>query len=202
MDIRSKNRTKILRALAGAVLCLCAAAMLLFYPAFEEAGQEATEDLYEGPANLSDMLSPLLQGNYVLYNEIAKNMDESQLREEMDTSDFRRLEKYMDYCLCDDGGEALLESSAGASEKLDASGSGGYAIRVSFSFDSEGGLGNVQVGSSYLDRDVQYQIEESLLSGWEALEREWQMQERWPMSLPADVTAVYGMTMDLSLIHI
>ncbi len=62
MDIRSKNRTKILRALAGAVLCLCAAAMLLFYPAFEEAGQEATEDLYEGPANLSDMLSPLLAG--------------------------------------------------------------------------------------------------------------------------------------------
>lgn len=196
MDIRLRNRTKILRALAGAVLCLCAAAMLLFYPAFEEAGQEATEDLYEGPANLSDMLSPLLQGNYVLYNEIAKNMDESQLREEMDTSDFRRLEKYMDYCLCDDGGEALLESSAGASEKLDAYGSAGYAIRVSFSFDSEGGLGNVQVGSSYLDRDVQYQIEESLLSGWEALEREWQMQERWPMSLPADVTAVYGMTMD------
>ena len=40
MDIRLRNRTKILRALAGAVLCLCAAAMLLFYPAFEEAGQD------------------------------------------------------------------------------------------------------------------------------------------------------------------
>ena len=99
MGIKLKNRTKIRRALAGAVLCLCAAAMLLFYPAFEEAGQEATEDLYEGPQYLSDMLSPLLQGNYVLYNGIAKNMDESQLREEMDTSDFRRLEKYMNYCL-------------------------------------------------------------------------------------------------------
>ena len=196
MDIKLKNRTKIRRALAGTVLCLCALVMLLFYPAFGEAGQEAAEDMYEGPGYLSDMLSPLLQGNYVLYNEIAKNMDESQMREEMDTSDFRRLEKYMDYCLYDDAGESLLESAAGVSEKLDISGSTGYAVRVSFSFDSEGGLGNVQVGSSYLDKDVQYEIEESLLSGQESLEREWQMQERWPMSLPSDVTAVYGMTMD------
>ena len=52
------------------------------------------------------------------------------------------------------------------------------------------------MSSSYLDKEVQYQIEEALLHDQQSLEREWEAQEAWPMSMPVDVTAVYGMTRD------
>lgn len=197
MDTRSKNSLNVRRLLSAAVLCVCAAVMLAFYPTFEKAGREETEEVYEGAEYLSEMLSPVTRGNYVLYNEISRDEDESQIREELETSDFRRLEKYMDYSFFDDEGEALLESRSGVGRKLDGqSENTAYDIQISFSFDGEGGLGDIQVSSSYLDKEVQYQIEEALLHDQQSLEREWEAQEAWPMSTPVDVTVVYGMTRD------
>lgn len=197
MDTRSKNSLNVRRLLSAAVLCVCAAVMLAFYPTFEKAGREETEEVYEGAEYLSEMLSPATRGNYVLYNEISRDEDESQIREELETSDFRRLEKYMDYSFFDDEGEALLESRSGVGRKLDdQSENTAYDIQISFSFDGEGGLGDIQVSSSYLDKEVQYQIEEALLHDQQSLEREWEAQEAWPMSTPVDVTVVYGMTRD------
>lgn len=197
MDTRSKNSLNVRRLLPAAVICMCAAVMLAFYPTFEKAGREETEEVYEGAEYLSEMLSPVTRGNYVLYNEISRDEDESQIREELETSDFRRLEKYMDYSFFDDEGEALLESRSGVGRKLDGqSENTSYDIQISFSFDGEGGLGDIQVSSSYLDKEVQYQIEEALLHDQQSLEREWEAQEAWPMSTPVDVTAVYGMTRD------
>lgn len=197
MDTRSKNSLNVRRLLSAAVLCVCAAVMLAFYPTFEKAGREETEEVYEGAEYLSEMLSPVTRGNYVLYNEISRDEDGSQIREELETSDFRRLEKYMDYSFFDDEGEALLESRSGVAGKLDGQPENtAYDIQISFSFDGEGGLGDIQVSSSYLDKEVQYQIEEALLHDQQSLEREWEQQEAWPMSTPVDVTAVYGMTRD------
>ena len=197
MDTRSKNSLNVRRLLSAAVLCVCAAVMLAFYPTFEKAGREEAEEVYEGAVYLSEMLSPVTRGNYVLYNEISRDEDESQIREELETSDFRRLEKYMDYSFFDDEGEALLESRSGVAGKLDGQPENtAYDIQISFSFDGVGVLGDIQVSSSYLDKEVQYQIEEALLHDQQSLEREWEAQEAWPMSMPVDVTAVYGMTRD------
>ena len=197
MDTRSKNSLNVRRLLSAAVLCVCAAVMLAFYPTFEKAGREEAEEVYEGAEYLSEMLSPVTRGNYVLYNEISRDEDESQIREELETSDFRRLEKYMDYSFFDDEGEALLESRSGVAGKLDGQPENtAYDIQISFSFDGVGVLGDIQVSSSYLDKEVQYQIEEALLHDQQSLEREWEAQEAWPMSMPVDVTAVYGMTRD------
>src|SRR5699024_12375331 len=122
--------------------------MLAFYPTFEKAGREEAEEVYEGAEYLSEMLSPVTRGNYVLYNEISRDEDESQIREELETSDFRRLEKYMDYSFFDDEGEALLESRSGVGRKLDGQPENtAYDIQISFSFDGEGGLGDIQVSS-------------------------------------------------------
>ena len=197
MDTRSKNSLNVRRLLSAAVLCVCAAVMLAFYPTFEKAGREEAEEVYEGAEYLSEMLSPVTRGNYVLYNEISRDEDESQIREELETSDFRRLEKYMDYSFFDDEGEALLESRSGVAGKLDGQPENtAYDIQISFSFDGVGVLGDIQVSSSYLDKEVQYQIEEALLHDQQSLEREWEAQEAWPISTPVDVTAVYGMTRD------
>ena len=111
MDTRSKNSLNVRRLLSAAVLCVCAAVMLAFYPTFEKAGREEAEEVYEGAEYLSEMLSPVTRGNYVLYNEISRDEDESQIREELETSDFRRLEKYMDYSFFDD--EEKLSLKAG-----------------------------------------------------------------------------------------
>lgn len=197
MDTRSKNSLNVRRLLSAAILCVCAAVMLAFYPTFEKAGREEAEEVYEGAEYLSEMLSPVTRGNYVLYNEISRDEDESQIREELETSDFRRLEKYMDYSFFDDEGEALLESRSGVAGKLDGQPENtAYDIQISFSFDGVGVLGDIQVSSSYLDKEVQYQIEEALLHDQQSLEREWEAQEAWPMSMPVDVMAVYGMTRD------
>ena len=122
---------------------VCARQLCLrFIPRLKRRAGEEAEEVYEGAEYLSEMLSPVTRGNYVLYNEISRDEDESQIREELETSDFRRLEKYMDYSFFDDEGEALLESRSGVAGKLDGQPENtAYDIQISFSFDGVGVLG-------------------------------------------------------------
>lgn len=194
MDTKLKNNRKVWIVVSLAVIALCAGILFLFYPMFEKTGEKAKDEVYNGSEYLSELLTPLLKGNYVLYNQVSKEMDESRLREEMDLSGFRMLQKYMDYAVYDKSGDAALSSGTAAENKLKLRGDAGYALKIEFSFDDEGGLADVQVESNYLEANEEYLIEEALLSGQKGMENRWAESSAWLMTVPRDVTVIYGIS--------
>lgn len=174
-----KNNHRLRQALSAAVILLCAVVMLVCYPAFEQKAIQMTEEEYKDEEYLSNMLYPILEGNYILYNDISKETDESEVLRRYGEDDFQYLRKYLDYGIYDKTGE-LLE---GTSKKA-------YDLWVKISFDEEGKAGSIRVGSTYLDKGNQYWLEKNLIN------RQSNMEEygEETISTPSEVTFLYGMT--------
>lgn len=205
MAIRLKNRTiRGGRAAVLVILVLAAVAMAL-YPAYIKAGKDRIASSYQDADYLYQVVSPALDGNYVLYNKISRETEESRLLETQELDGFRKMENYADYVLCDGEGKVLLSSGDQAEQKLQGSGGAEYAIFLRFLFDSTGKVSDIQVESSYLEANDAYALEEQLVDGQDYIEREWSLIQSQDyssrgkyspreISSPKEMMVLYGIT--------
>ena len=121
MDIRSKSSRKAGIIAVVLLLAFCALSMLRSYPemsAFLES-EESDETMYmEG---LYSIGNDLAEGNYILYNEYARETDPGQVLDEFGQRPFDLVRKYMDCAVFaeeDAGGDAeTAETSEGSGEQ-------------------------------------------------------------------------------------
>ena len=181
MDIRSKSSRKAGIIAVVLLLAFCALAMLRSYPemsAFLES-EESDETMYmEG---LYSIGNDLAEGNYILYNEYAKETDPGQVLDEFGQRPFDLVRKYMDCAVFaeeDAGGDAeTAETSEGSGEQdrelsvltenlaedtqelLTAPETDHYAFRAEYRFSGDGMLSGVQVDGTVLSPEDAYNLE-------------------------------------------
>ena len=128
----------------------------------------------------------LIEGNYILYNEVYEETDRAYVLQEYGGDRFDLLRKYMDYEVFDWDGNALLESnSKSVLENLVKKEDTTYAFRVAFTFQDDGELSDIQVNGNMLDERTEYEIEQYLLDQ-QVTNYEWR-----GISEPTEVQDVY-----------
>ena len=70
MDTKLKNNNKRGNLLTVIVLLISSVGMLLFYPAFSSYITDQDQKEMRKEEQMLDMLDPILDGNYLLYNQI------------------------------------------------------------------------------------------------------------------------------------
>lgn len=194
MDTKLKNNPKIVWLAVLLVLCFCSVGMILFYPSIwssaQKSGQQNSDDI---ESNL-DEFNSLVEGNYVLYNQISKETSQADILEEDAYDDFRLLERYMDYSMTDEEGNILLESSGEAGDNLENTQSSQYEMKVEFVFDNYGEVTSVAVSGNDLDRETAYQMEQNLISTQEEMENNFDYNGFLKISNPESVIVRYGIT--------
>ncbi len=193
MGTKLKNSNKKGRMLVIAVLIISTAGMLLFYPVFSNAIKKHPSGAMENSEYIIHMLNPLTEGNYLLYNEISKETDQSEVLEEYGDTSFYLLKKYLEYDIFDkEGANSLLETDETVQKKLKKSSDTNYAIRAAFSFDSDGELSGVEIGGTQIDKRNQYWIEKKLLE-----RQQYYAEDSYKsISTPYKVEIIYGMTQE------
>ncbi len=110
MDTKLKNNNKRGNLLTVIVLLISSVGMLLFYPAFSSYITDQDQKEMRKEEQMLDMLDPILDGNYLLYNEISNETESSEVIEEYGNSRFGLMKKYMKYGIFDESGTAMLTS--------------------------------------------------------------------------------------------
>ena len=213
MDIRSKSSRKAGIIAVVLLLAFCALSMLRSYPemsAFLES-EESDETMYmEG---LYSIGSDLAEGNYILYNEYAKETDPGQVLDEFGQRPFDLVRKYMDCAVFaeEDAGEGVetAETGEGSGEQdrersvltenlaedtqglLTAPETDHYAFRAEYRFSGDGMLSGVQVDGTVLSPEDAYNLENNYIREAEIEEDNYGISS---ISVPAGVTVIYGMT--------
>ena len=213
MDIRSKSSRKAGIIAVVLLLAFCALSMLRSYPemsAFLES-EESDETMYmEG---LYSIGNDLAEGNYILYNEYARETDPGQVLDEFGQRPFDLVRKYMDCAVFaeeDAGGDAeTAETSEGSGEQdrelsvltenlaedtqelLTAPETDHYAFRAEYRFSGDGMLSGVQVDGTVLSPEDAYNLENNYIRETEIEEDNYGISS---ISVPAGVTVIYGMT--------
>ena len=97
MDTKLKNNNKRGNLLSGhcTVDLICRNAA--FYPAFSSYITDQDQKEMRKEEQMLDMLDPILDGNYLLYNEISNETESSEVIEEYGNSRFGLMKKYMKY---------------------------------------------------------------------------------------------------------
>ena len=213
MDIRSKSSRKAGIIAVVLLLAFGALSMLRSYPemsAFLES-EESDETMYmEG---LYSIGNDLAEGNYILYNEYARETDPGQVLDEFGQRPFDLVRKYMDCAVFaeeDAGGDAeTAETSEGSGEQdrelsvltenltedtqelLTAPETDHYAFRAEYRFSGDGMLSGVQVDGTVLSPEDAYNLENNYIRETEIEEDNYGISS---ISVPAGVTVIYGMT--------
>ena len=213
MDIRSKNSRKAGVIAVVLLLAFCALAMLRSYPEMSSflESEKSDETMYmEG---LHSIGSDLAEGNYILYNEYARETDPGQVLDEFGQRPFDLVRKYMDCAVFaeeDAGGDAeTAETSEGSGEQdrelsvrtenlaedtqelLTAPETDHYAFRAEYRFSGDGMLSGVQVDGTVLSPEDAYNLENNYIRETEIEEDNYGISS---ISVPAGVTVIYGMT--------
>ena len=168
MDIKSKNSRRAGIIVVVILLSICSLIMMSQYDgmkyAMDSANSEATEDA-EAPAPYESALGSishdLAEGNYLLYNEYAKETDPADVLDEYGQRDFDWSKRYFDYEVFDSNGEQLLKNvDEATAEKLQANSEedAGYAFRAYFTFSQEGELSSVQIDGTSLSPEEEYNL--------------------------------------------
>ena len=216
MDIRSKSSRKAGIIAAVLLLAFCALAMLRSYPemsAFLDS-EESDETIYMEA--LYGISRDLAEGNYILYNECAKETDPGEVLDEFGQREFDLTRKYMDCGVFTDEGETADSGTAEEeSEQSDSSNESGeesiltedlsedtgelltaletdhYAFRAQYTFSSDGLLSGVRVDGTALSPEEAYNLEHSFIHEAEIVEDDYGISS---IAVPADVSVIYGMT--------
>lgn len=201
MDIKSKNSRRAGIIVVVILLSICSLIMMSQYDgmkyAMDSANSEATEDA-EAPAPYESALGSishdLAEGNYLLYNEYAKETDPADVLDEYGQRDFDWSKRYFDYEVFDSNGEQLLKNvDEATAENLQANSEddAGYAFRAYFTFSQEGELSSVQIDGTSLSPEEEYNLESSYLSSAQEVEYS---EEISSIASPENITVIYGMS--------
>ncbi|GAA0261860.1 sensor histidine kinase [Faecalicatena contorta] len=189
MDTKLKNSHRLAVLLAIAVVLICSVGMVLAYPVFSREMQDRLDGSKVSNDEVIQIAGGLIEGNYILYNEVYEETDRAYVLQEYGGDRFDLLRKYMDYEVFDWDGNALLESnSKSVLENLVKKEDTTYAFRVAFTFQDDGELSDIQVNGNMLDERTEYEIEQYLLDQ-QVTNYEWR-----GISEPTEVQIVYGVT--------
>lgn len=241
MDIRSKNSHKAGIIAVVLLLAFCSVMMLRGYPEMSAYLESAESDETIYMEALYGISRNLAEGNYILYNECAKETDPGEVLNEFGQREFDLTRKYMDCGVFTDEGETADDGTAGDPEQGDAAGgseeetvpledvsegqaegNGGisgekeeemaaltedlsedtrelltaletdhYAFRAQYTFSDDGLLSGVRVDGTILSPEDAYNLEYSFIHEAEIVEDSYGISS---ISVPADVTVIYGMT--------
>lgn len=189
MDTKLKNSHRLAVILAAVVVLISSLGMLAAYPVFADQMQDELEGNNANLDSLRNMSSALIEGNYILYNEVYEETDKAYILQRYGGDQFDLLRKYMDYEIFDWSGDALLDKNsdevlADLGKRKDTP----YAFRVAFTFDEDAELTDIEAGGSALDARTQYEVEQYLLER-QITNNEWQS-----IAEPSTVQVVYGFT--------
>ena len=186
LDTKLKNNNKKGNFLAVFILLIASIGMLCFYPSFSSSVKDEDRKEMRKEEQMIEMLSPVLEGNYFLYNEISNEVDSSDMMEEYRNSQFGLMKKYMKYGLFDESGIALIASDESGEKLLEEFNSGKYALCIRFSFDYESEISEIQVGGTAYNKELQFSAERRLYND--------SLYTNTYLSTPTDVDIVYAMT--------
>lgn len=159
MDTKLKNSHRLAVLLAIAVVLICSVGMVLAYPVFSREMQDRLDGSKVSNDEVIQIAGGLIEGNYILYNEVYEETDRAYVLQEYGGDRFDLLRKYMDYEVFDWDGNALLESnSKSVLENLVKKEDTTYAFRVAFTFQDDGELSDIQVNGNMLDERTEYEM--------------------------------------------
>ena len=187
MDTKLKNNNKRGNLLTVIVLLISSVGMLLFYPAFSSYITDQDQKEMRKEEQMLDMLDPILDGNYLLYNEISNETESSEVIEEYGNSRFGLMKKYMKYGIFDESGTAMLTSDESVKQLPEEFDGDTYALCVRFSFDVDGDISDIQVGGTAYDKNLQFTAEQWLYDNSVYSAASY-------ISTPSEVQIMYAMT--------
>ena len=203
MDTKSKNSRKTGIIVVVILLIVCSLIMMSQYNgmkyAMESANSEATSDA-EAPvpyeSALGSISHDLAEGNYLLYNEYAKETDPAQVLDEYGQRDFDWSKRYFDYEVFDSDGEQLLKNvdeDTAASLQANQEEDAGYAFRAYYTFSQNGELSSVQIDGTALSPEEEYNLESGYLSAAQEVEYS---EDISSIASPESITVIYGMNQE------
>ncbi|MGC4018411.1 MAG: HAMP domain-containing sensor histidine kinase [Muricomes sp.] len=193
MDIKLKSSRRPTIILIVAILLICSAGMVMSYPALSRQMQGELGHNGVSEDVLMGIGENLLDGNYILNNEVSGKIDRTNLLQQYGGEEFELLRKYMDYEVFNESGNALLGTGIKTTlSALKEEENTSYVLRMAFTFQKNGELYSVQVSGAGMDERTQYNVEQYLsLSRWGDISAFWQ-----GVPVPEGVQIVYGMTED------
>ncbi|HJA12800.1 MAG TPA: HAMP domain-containing histidine kinase [Candidatus Mediterraneibacter merdipullorum] len=219
MDTRLKNSHK--RGITAVLLLLavCSAIMMSRYrsisiyldhlPAAEASSFREV---------LSTISQDMAAGNYLLYNEYARETEPEDVLYDYGQREFDLTRRYLDYelfgasgdVLTNEPGDADASADAGAAEEIDASAGAGnneadakaerltteseeeadYAFRAEYTFSAGGELAGLQIDGTALSPEEEYELESEFLSAAQQVAWEGYISS---IASPENTTIIYGM---------
>ncbi len=194
MDTRSKSSHKIGIITAVLFLAFCSVIMMGQYGSMASyLNTEEAEDTWNTDA-LWGMGYDLNEGNYILYNEYAKETDPSEVLEEYGQRRFDLTKKYLDYGVFNSEGESVLDDTSNTvSDRLQAEDTEYYAFRVTYWFSQSGELSGIQVDGTEMSPQEAYNLEVQYLNEFSNSQEDYGIAS---IATISDVSIVYGMTED------
>ncbi|WP_072523786.1 sensor histidine kinase [Clostridium sp. Marseille-P3244] len=194
MDTRSKSSHKIGIITAVLILALCSVIMMGQYGSMASyLNTEEAEATWNTDA-LWGMGYDLNEGNYILYNEYAKETDPSEVLEEYGQRRFDLTKKYLDYGVFNSEGESVLDDTSNTvSDRLQAEDTEDYAFRVTYWFSQSGELSGIQVDGTEMSPQEAYNLEVQYLNEFANSQEDYGIAS---IATISDVSIVYGMTED------
>lgn len=194
LDTRSKSSHKIGIITAVLFLAFCSVIMMGQYGSMASyLNTEEAEDTWNTDA-LWGMGYDLNEGNYILYNEYAKETDPSEVLEEYGQRRFDLTKKYLDYGVFNSEGESVLDDTSNTvSDRLQAEDTEDYAFRVTYWFSQSGELSGIQVDGTEMSPQEAYNLEVQYLNEFANSQEDYGIAS---IATISDVSIVYGMTED------
>lgn len=197
MDIKLKNNRRLPVIIMAAVLLFCSLTMVFVYPVYTEEMQDLIDGNSVNQDNLSMMSDALIEGCYILYNEVYEETDRADILNEYGGDQFDLMRKYMDYEVFNWEGEPLLgtndkETLADLAKKNDTP----YAYRVSFTFQEDSEISDIQIMGSEIDQQIQNTLKQDILN-YRINNHQWES-----IAEPSEVQVVYGMTAENLAVYI
>ena len=82
MDTKLKNSHRLAVILAVVVLLICSLGMIAAYPVFSDQMQDGLDGNDANLDSLRNMSVALIEGNYILYNEVNEETDKAYILQE------------------------------------------------------------------------------------------------------------------------
>lgn len=192
MDTKSKNSHRLGVIVVLLLLAACSVTMMLQYTTIKTSLEAEEEVQSQYINNLYEMGNDLAEGNYILYNEYAKETDSSVVLEEYGKLSFDLIRKYADCEVFDSEGEPLLKKvSSTTAGYLSEDDSDYYAFRAEYTFSSTGELAGIQVDGNALEPEQAYGLENYFLDQCGMVANSYGVSS---IAVITDVTIIYGMT--------